>query len=438
MQEIKNLKPNIVWFMIDSFRPFLLSPLEEGKEVTFIDELTKKGVFFEQCITAAPYTIASEHAIFTGLYPSVNKLDGWFKNTPDDLDKKVVTFTDILKAEGYFTAAFFPKRSRPFLPPYSFDHFQLVRSPDEFSIDAYLSASSPKFAIIILEEVHDTCCQNAGKFDKEKYYQSVKESAERVKYFYEKCCKEEDIVVITSDHGIRVIGEPTSDNHRDELVAGKFLTDKTTRTFFTVIAKDKIAPGARIKEQVRTIDIAPTILDLAGLPILKGQGISLLPYLKEEGKWPETPAFIVTGGMETSLWRPDTWGIRIPKWKFILTKIKKSFLKTIYRQELYDIEHDPAEIRNVIQDFPEVANSLFGKMKEMLLENPKTVEDYYRENGFDYQKYLKARIYPFRLKLELWLRTLFACKLFLHPKVQLGVARIKIRKFLKRKFGIKI
>lgn len=431
----ENPKPNIVWFMIDSFRPKLLSPLDEGRETTFFDELAKRGVFFEQCVTAAPYTIASMQAMLTGFYPSVNKLDGWFKNTPEDLDKKVITFTDILKSEGYSTFAFFPKRSRPYLPPYSFDYFQMVGSPDEFSFNTYLSAPSPKFAIFYLEEVHDTCCQNAGKYDKEKYYRSVKESAERVRYFYEKCCKEEDVIVITSDHGIRVIGEPCALHHKDELVSGKYLTDKTIKTFFAVIARDKIAVGTKIGEQVRTIDIAPTVLDVAGLSVIKGQGESLYPCLKGEKEFPKFPAFVVTGGMETSPWKPDTWSIRTPKWKFVLTKIKKPFFKTAYKHELYDLEQDPAEIKNVIQDFPETANKLYKKIEKDLLSSKKTVEDYYRENNFDYKKYLKARIYPFRLRLELWARTFFAFKLFLRPKVQLGVLRSKIRKFLKRKFN---
>ena len=432
MQEIKNPKPNIVWFMIDSFRPRLFLPLDENKPETFIDELVKRGAFFEQCITAAPYTIASVHAMFTSFYPTVNKIDGWFKNTLDYLDKQVITFTDILKSEGYFTSAFFPRRSEPYLPPYSFDFYQLVSSPDKFSINTYLAANSPKFAIFHLEEVHDACCQNTGKFDKQKYYQSVKEASERVKYFYEKCSREEDIIIITSDHGIRVIGEPASENHKDELVSGRFLTDKTIRTFFAIIAKDKILPHTKIKELVRTIDIVPTILDIAGLPILKGQGISLYPYLREEKELPELCAFTVTGGMETSPWKPDSWSIRTPKWKFILTKTKKPFFKTVYRQELYNLEQDPAELANVIQNFPEIAKELFEKMKNVFLSNSKTVEDYYREKGFDYKKYLETRIYPFRLRLEHWLRTFFIFKLFLRPKVQLAVRWNKIKKLLRK------
>jgi len=427
MDKTNTSKPNIVWFMIDSFRPKLLSPLDKKRELTFVDELVEKGAFFEQCITAAPYTIASMHAMLTGFYPSVNKLDGWFQNTPDDMDKKTITFTDVLKSEGYSTFAFFPKRSRPYLPPYSFDHFQLVGSPDEFSFSAYLSAPSPKLAIFYLEEVHDTCCRNAGKYDKEKYYRSAKESAERVRYFYEKCCKEDDIIAVTSDHGIRVIGEPCAPHHKDEMVSGKYLTDKTIKTFFALIAKGKIATGKKVEELVRTIDIAPTLLEVAGLPVIKAQGIPLLPYLEGERKMPEFPAFSITGGMETSPWKPDTWSIRTPEWKFVLTKTKKPFFRTVYKEELYNLKQDMAETKNVIEDFPEVVRSLSGKLKEFM-GNSKKVEDYYKEKGFDYKKYLKVRIYPFKLRLELWFRTFVAFKMFLRPKTQLAVLRSKLKK----------
>lgn len=427
-------KPNIIWFMIDSFRRYLLLPSEYCLEKTFIDKLTEKGVFFEQCVTAAPYTLASMNAMLTGFYPSVNRLDGWFKITPDDLDKKIVTFADILKSEGYFNSAFFPKRARALIPPYSFDHFQLVKGPDEFSFERYIVAPSPKLAIFYLEEVHDTCCGNAGKFDAQKYFESVKEVAERVRYFYEKCAKENDIIVITSDHGVRITGEPTNDIHRDEMVAGKFLTDKTTRTFFSLVYQDKLESGKIVKEQMRTIDIAPTVLDLAGLPVLRGQGVSLFPYLKGEKKWQEQPAFIVTGGSETSPWKPDMWAIRTPKWKFILTKSKKNFFQTVDNYELYNLVEDPAELNNVVDRFSEIANEFLKKIKENLLYNMKKVEEYYQENNFNYETYLKTRIFPLWLKFDLFLRTLI-CKLFIHPKIQLGVGRIKIRKFLIKKFG---
>ena len=421
-------KPNIVWFIIDSLRP---KSLGNFFEPTFIDELIKEGTSFTQCIAAAPYTIASENAMFTSFYPSVNKLNGWFKNTPENLDKKIITFIDILKAEGYFTACFYPTRIRPYIPPYSFDIYELVRTTHEFPVDRYLSADSPKFLVLDFEGIHDVCCANLGTFTKQKYCEAVKHTAEEVKYFYDMCCGRGDVVIITSDHGIRVIDEPASIYHKDEFVTGKYLTDKTVKCFFSIIAPDKIPSGIEIKEMIRNIDIVPTVLDTVGLPILKGQGISLLPYIKGAKELPKLYAFSETGGMATSPWKPDVWSVRTPKWKFVLTKIKKSlFTNTYYKKELHDLTNDPYELENKAEEFPRVVEELFERVKGMLLSNSKDIKDYYRENDFDYKKYLRTRTYPFEIRLRVILLTLINYKLTYRLKIQLRFIAGKIKRLL--------
>ena len=421
--------------MVDSLRKYVLPPVREKWERTFIDDLVEKGVFFEQCVTAGAYTMASLSAKMTSFYPALNGIDGWFKNLPYDLDKNVITFADMLKSAGYFNAGFFPNPIKAVVPPYSFDHFQMIKNPARYSVEKYISAPSPKFAFFYFLEIHDACCKNAGTFDSVKYIESVKEEAECVRYFYEKCAGPQDIIILTSDHGVRIIDEPTSEVHRDEKVSGKFLTDKTTRTFFALIYKEKLPPSTIVREQVRTIDIAPTVLDLAGLPLMGGQGVSLLPYLQGKEKWPEHPAFMVTGGSETSPWKPDMWGVRTPQWKFVLTKKEKFFLKREYRQELYNLKEDPAELVNVADRFPEVTRLFLAEVKENLLQGVLSVKDYYEKHNFDYHKYLKTRTFSLWLRLELFLRTLFLFKLLVRTKVQLGVRRMKIRKSLIKKFG---
>jgi len=393
---------------------------------TFIDELIKKGIFFSQCISSAPYTIASENAMFTSFYPSINKLNGWFKNTPEDLDKNIVTFTDILRAAGYFMACFYPSKIRPYIPPYNFDIFEMMscnRLADAklFRMEHYLSVPSPKLLIIDFESIHDDCCaNNKGKFTKEKYLKSVDKVAGDVKYFYDKCCNEDDIIIISSDHGVRVIDEPANQRYKDEFVTGSYLTDKTIKTVFSVIAQNKVPQSVEIKNMIRTIDIVPTVLDIASLSPLKAQGISLYPYINKPVQIPKLYAFSETGGMNTSPWKSDTWSVRTPEWKFILTKAKKHlFVKANYQKELYDLINDSYELENKIEEFPEIAEDLFKKIDDMLLNNPKTVKDYYRDNGFDYKQYLKKRFYPFRLKFKIMVRIFLNYKLNYRLRVQL-------------------
>lgn len=425
-------KPNIVWFRIDSLRPEFLSAFGNEAKSTFLDELIKKGTSFAQCITAAPYTIASENAVFTSFYPSINKLNGWFKNTPEDLDRDVVTFADILKAEGYFTACFCPLlKIRPYVPPYSFDVYGVLTDTNLYQIQKYLSAPSPKFLRVNFLTIHDNCCANRGGFTKQKYYESVAKVAEEIKYFYDRYCNKDDLIVVSSDHGVRVIDEPASAHHKDEFVTGSYLTDKTTKIFFSIIAPGKIPQGVEIKKMIRTIDIAPTILDVAGLPVMKAQGISLFPYITKPEQLPELYAFSETGGMYTSPWKPDTWSVRTSEWKLILTKTKRYFFaNTGYKKELYDLINDPYELENKIEEFPGIAKKLSKNIESVLLKNSKGVKDYYKENNFDYKKYLHMRFYPIRIKLRMNFLTLINYKLTYRLKIQLRFIAGKIKRLL--------
>jgi len=421
-------KPNIVWFMIDSLRPDFLAAFGADYEPLFLDGLIKTGVSFSQCITAAPYTIASENAMFTAFYPSVNKLNGWFKNTPENLDRKVVTFSDILKNQGYYTACFFPSAIRAYLPPYSFDWYEMVDNTDQYPIDVYLSAQSPRFLVLEFDEIHDACCAvGRGEYSKKKYREALRTADEKIKYFYETFCGPGDVIVISSDHGVRVIDEPSNDRHKDEFVTGMYLTDKTIKVFFSIIAPGIVPAGLEIKDMARTIDIAPTLLDIAGLPVLKAQGRSLLPLINGIEGLPELDAFSQTGGMDSSPWKPDSWSVRTSRWKLVVTK-KRKYFKAQYQIELYDLRNDPYELRDVSIDHPEIVRAMFHKLKTRFMDCDKTAEDFYRENGFDYEKYLKSRIFRFGIRWKVFFLTLLKYKLYYRPKTQIGTL---VRRFKK-------
>jgi N-acetylglucosamine-6-sulfatase len=103
-----------------------------------------------------------------------------------------------------------------------------------------------------------------------------------------------------------------------------------------------IAPGSKIATLLRNIDIAPTILDLAGVrserqmdgrsvvPALRGQSMPADEFLYEyywEYAFPQTPT---------------TFALRSDQYKFV-------FYHGIWdTQELYDLQADPRERRNLV------------------------------------------------------------------------------------------
>ncbi|MFT7663552.1 MAG: arylsulfatase A-like enzyme [Planctomycetota bacterium] len=89
------------------------------------------------------------------------------------------------------------------------------------------------------------------------------------------------ISAMTSDHG------EGFDAARQRVHHGDRLHDDLLRVPFILNAPGQIEPGTRVDQQVRSIDLMPTLLDLAGLEIpanLSGQ--SLLGSLRTNSNWP--------------------------------------------------------------------------------------------------------------------------------------------------------
>jgi len=84
------------------------------------------------------------------------------------------------------------------------------------------------------------------------------------------------LIVVTADHGDEFF-EHGGKGHRNTLY------DEVVKIPLIVYLPEKISSAVRIRNQVSIIDIAPTILDLAGILVPgRMQGSSLAPLLKEE------------------------------------------------------------------------------------------------------------------------------------------------------------
>ena len=116
---------------------------------------------------------------------------------------------------------------------------------------------------------------------------------------------------------------------------------------------DESAQGTVANQMALNIDLAPTMLELAGIEVPEiVQGKSLLPLMRgEQPAWREdffcehlfnTPEFII----------PRSEGVRSQKWKYI----RYIDEDPIY-EELYDLESDPEEAEN-LRDAPVYAAEL--------------------------------------------------------------------------------
>jgi arylsulfatase A-like enzyme len=118
--------------------------------------------------------------------------------------------------------------------------------------------------------------------------------------------------------------------------------------------------GRVVTPMISWLDVAPTLLDLAGLPSVSVeaglQGHSLLPLIRGEtvdGTW---PSIYLT---ECTWMRKRGW--RTPDWKLI-----RALEGDIYGKpsvELYDLHADPAETENLADARADVVASLSVEME---------------------------------------------------------------------------
>jgi N-acetylglucosamine-6-sulfatase len=110
---------------------------------------------------------------------------------------------------------------------------------------------------------------------------------------------------------------------------------------------------------VLNIDLAPTFTELAAAKPIDGcHGQSLLPLLKgDSSTWRKSALFEYF--LEKQYPNIETWqAIRTERWKFI------HYEKLQDMDELYDLQVDPYEMKNLIHD-PGSAESLAQLKKEL-------------------------------------------------------------------------
>jgi len=368
---------NLIFITIDGAR---LDRIKEGK---FFKTLINKSIFFEKTITYAPYTIAAMHAIFSGTYGTKTGVNSYW-STPNFKQEQFKTLTKYLQDQEYVTIG--DSINKLILPKSGFDELTIhdelkddltKRHTSLISKVHQLKLNEKKFFLYLhYSNIHTGIMENVlKKFDNfnkeyfskrdenEKFYDTLFEKADKYLENIISHCEslgliDDTLIVVVSDHGISV-GEKLG-----ERAYGVYCYDYTLNA--TSLFFHKILSSKYIKNQVRSIDILPTILEILKIPIDKNyrpfDGESLIPVLS--GKTLPRIAFSQSGNPLDSGKPPESpnvWAIRTDEWKFI----KNTHNNT---EELYDLQNDPNELNNLIDDNPEIASKLRLKLKELTIK----------------------------------------------------------------------
>lgn len=164
---------------------------------------------------------------------------------------------------------------------------------------------------------------------------------------------ERTMVILTSDHG-EALGEGGRAGHT-------YLDDFNLMVPLIIEFPGRAHAGATIDHQVRSVDLVPTILETAGLPIPEGlDGRSLLPLITGGSSTHPTEAWAYAGSSNRGL------ALRIDNTtKYIFPDT--AWFELASHEALYDLETDPTESTDLVDNDPR-SDEFRTKTRETILE----------------------------------------------------------------------
>jgi choline-sulfatase len=349
-------------------------------ETPALDALAGDGVRFTQAFTHSPITNTSHITILTGLLPSVHGVTDF--GLP--LAPQHVTVAELLKQHGYQTAAFIGAvilDSNTLAPGIDrgfdfYDNFPAKTNSNNkerwgrverrgMEVVEHAEAwfdkhrTGPHFVWVHLYDPHDPY-EPPPPFS-EKYKDHLYDGeiayadsavARWIGFLKKAGVYDNAIVVVTGDHG-EGLGEHGEETH------GLFLYDSTLHIPLIVKMPRAAHRGTVVDAQVRTTDILPTILSTTGVAApAELNGESLLRLLAAEtASVPAPPSNRALFG-ETDY--PLRWG-----WA-PLRALRADNTKLIEapRPELYDLQADPKELKNLYAPASSKAQSMQLEMSK--------------------------------------------------------------------------
>jgi choline-sulfatase len=354
----------IIVISIDSLRADHLPPYGyAGVRTPAISALAADGVLFERAYAHAPLTLPAHVAILTGRLPFETGVRDDVGFTVKAGERLLPT---LLRERGYATAGVVSssllRRSTGIAQ--GFDFFddqipmgiigggtnQMMRdgSKSEAIAERWLASigSSRAFLFLHINEPHKPYVPPERFSDYSPYDGEVAYSDEivgqLVRYLKSHQLYDRSTIVVLADHG-EGLGDHGEQEH------GLFLYDEAIHVPLIVKQESNAGAGRRVADVVQQIDLAPTILDLVKAPIPGGlRGRSLKPMLDDTGRL-QAPA----------VYSEALYGRHLFAWSGLtaLTDERYRYINAP-REELYEIQSDPRQVRNVADDRREISQAM--------------------------------------------------------------------------------
>ncbi len=403
---------NVIIVSFDTLRPDHLGCYGYGRDTSpNIDGFAQQGVLFTQVVSPAPWTTPAHYSLFTGLNPSAHQNRARVEDSGIFYSRE--TLASVLKQNGFYTTAItdgglmssvygFGKGFNTYR-----EYLSVTKRPEAGTQWAYESH---------IEQIFDEASRWLEAHKNAKFFmflhtyechmpyegthfvskQPPKSLIDRRKALYDGDIKHADsyfgtfveklqslnlmadtLVVFLSDHG-----DDFYDHYRETDIIPPF-TEKLTPEISAIDHDHSLyeelvrvplifhipglkAPKRVLENQVRLIDVMPTILDPLGIdyaaPI---QGTSLMSLMRTGEREEDPPAlseFTGTG--------PERKAIRKDGYKYIWIEKPDEFHRVTYRNlnrfELFNLTEDPHEKHNIYAENRQLADRYHALLSEQL------------------------------------------------------------------------
>ncbi len=399
----KEKRLNVIIIGIDTLRPDHMGCYGYQREVSpNIDELANRGVLFEDVVSQSPWTLPSFATALTSLYPTQHGAGSLETHSGGAYGTRLSTsfppLAMMLLKRGYSTGAVI---NAPALAPElgvdrGFESYLTVprwkkRRADETTRDvlAWIDANreGPFFMFAHYfdphldyeppppyDEAFDTGYTGTigGVFTRETYGKmedvltrkddpEAEREWDHVRALYDgeilftdkavgallegleqRGLSDNTLIVLMGDHGEEFFDHGGFEH-------GHTLYDELIKVPLMFSLPGRLPEGKRIEDQVRTLDLLPTVLDILGIRAWTHlEGVSLMPLITGKGELEHGGAHLLPAGFaytECMLYGTEKKSVTAYPWKLIYD--------TVTREEcLFDLAHDPKELKNVVSEDP--------------------------------------------------------------------------------------
>jgi len=407
-------RPSFLFILVDTLRSDHLSAYGYERETSpALSRLAEAGVRFDRAYAPAPWTKPSVASMFTGQYPHRHGLNFVLEALPPE----AVTLAERLSGAGYATAGAVShvfvagrngldqgfarydaaeagghshvsttgvtRRAKKLLASFAGEPFFLFV---HYFDPHYEYRRHPEFAFAAEsvgrlrggEDIHALRAMGADlapdevRFLRDVYDEEIRFTDAGIGALLgeldDLSLADDTIVIVAADHGEEFF-------ERGWLGHTRTVHEEVIRVPLVIRIPGGDARARVVATPVSLVSLAPTILDFAGIEVPDGefQGPSLRPLIEGSGAAEPQP---VRSEVKYVVLNRDPRQAEKEAFKYALIRGRHKLIKDFKakRLELYDLDEDPGERRNLAAERPELLRELLVELRRTQYRGPEPAD----------------------------------------------------------------